>query len=220
MKVNYSTIIIIIICSSVLGFAVNFLSTKGIPIIAEKKLLTWADDSIFELNDIQTKETEVEIIDEPVEKTKTEETEKEIPPQNLDKPEVEKKPEVKETPEEKKDEAPVPTEPAAINIQQAYRLFEQNILFIDAREKSDYDYAHIKGAINIPFDHFDEYKNLLNGIDKSRTIVTYCGGSDCDLSIMLGNLLFDLGYKKTFIFFGGWNDWLQAGYPTQSNLQE
>lgn len=81
------------------------------------------------------------------------------------------------------------------------------MLFIDAREKSDYNLKHIKGAINFPFDSFDEYQHLLKDISKDKTIVTYFAGTDCDLSILLGNRLFSMGYKKNFIFFGGWNDW-------------
>jgi rhodanese-related sulfurtransferase len=104
-------------------------------------------------------------------------------------------------------------EPPAIHLEQAKNLYERNALFIDAREKEEYEVSHIKGAINIPFYSFDEYKNQLKNIEKSRIIITYCGGTDCDLSILLGNQLFELGYKNTFIFFGGWNDWLKAKYP-------
>jgi rhodanese-related sulfurtransferase len=104
-------------------------------------------------------------------------------------------------------------EPAAIHLEQAKNLYNQNALFIDAREKEEYELSHIKGAMNIPFYSFDEYKNQLKNIEKSRVIVTYCSGTDCELSILLGNKLFELGYKKTFIFFGGWNDWLEAKYP-------
>ena len=104
-------------------------------------------------------------------------------------------------------------EPPAIHLEQAKNLYEKNALFIDAREKEEYELSHIKGAINIPFYNFDEYKYQLKNIDKNRTIVTYCDGTDCELSILLGNQLFELGYKKTFIFFGGWNDWLKAKYP-------
>jgi rhodanese-related sulfurtransferase len=107
------------------------------------------------------------------------------------------------------------TEPAAINLKQAHNLYQQNILFIDARGPADYQYAHIKNAINIPFDHLDDYKHLLVNIDKSRKIVTYCAGTDCDLSILLGNILFENGFKNVYIFFGGWNEWSEAGYPVE-----
>ena len=58
---------------------------------------------------------------------------------------------------------------------------------------------------------------MLKKIDKKQQIVTYCAGSECDLSIVLGNVMFDRGYKKLYVFFGGWNDWLKAKYPIESS---
>jgi rhodanese-related sulfurtransferase len=108
-------------------------------------------------------------------------------------------------------------EPAAINLKQAFNLYQKNVLFIDAREPADYESAHIKNAVNLPFDHFDEYKHILDTINKDQTIsYIYCGGTDCDLSILLGNLLFEMGYKNVYIFFGGWNEWIEANYPVEN----
>lgn len=106
-------------------------------------------------------------------------------------------------------------EPAAVNLEQAYKLYQNNALFLDARNQMDFLNAHIKGAINLPYDSFDEFKNILNNISNDEPVVTYCGGDDCDLSIMLGEELHKMGYKKVYIFFGGWNEWLKAGYPVE-----
>ncbi|HVO72850.1 MAG TPA: rhodanese-like domain-containing protein [Ignavibacteriaceae bacterium] len=106
-------------------------------------------------------------------------------------------------------------EPYAINLQQAKELYEQNEIFIDAREKEDFESSHIKGAINIPFDNIDEYIPDINKIPKENRIITYCGGTECDLSILLGNKLSEMGYKNVYIFFGGWNKWIDAGLPVE-----
>jgi rhodanese-related sulfurtransferase len=215
MKLNFKTVFAVIVFSSVLGLVINAFSTKGIPLVGEKKSLTWADDLIFNGIDSEDSLTEETAAETDSDKSETvPESTKEQPVETAAGTEPEKEPEVKEpVKEEKTDETPLLSEPAAINIRQAYRFYQQKALFIDAREPADFNYAHIDGALNIPFDHFDDYKHLLNDIDKNRTIVTYCGGTDCDLSILLGNLLFEMGYKRTFIFFGGWNDWLEAEYP-------
>lgn len=109
------------------------------------------------------------------------------------------------------------TEPLSINLKQAYELYKRDILFIDAREPEDYKIGHIKNAINIPADHFDYYEFKLNKIDKDQPVVTYCAGSDCDLSIVLGNILSETGYKKIFVFFDGWDKWIDAKYPVEIN---
>ncbi|MEJ2618295.1 MAG: rhodanese-like domain-containing protein, partial [Ignavibacteriaceae bacterium] len=100
--------------------------------------------------------------------------------------------------------------PKVINLKQAYELYKKNIVFLDARENEEYKEGHIKNALNLPYYDFDSYKQILNNIPKSSTIVTYCAGTDCDLSILLGEQLFESGYKKVYVFFGGWNDWLNA----------
>jgi rhodanese-related sulfurtransferase len=111
-------------------------------------------------------------------------------------------------------------EPYSVNLQQAKELYEENDLFIDAREKEEFESGHIKGAINIPFENMDDYIRKLKNIPKDKRIVTYCSGTDCDLSILLGNRLSEMGYKNVFIFFGGWTKWLNAGYPAEGNLKK
>ena len=106
-------------------------------------------------------------------------------------------------------------EAKAITLMQAYSLYNQNVLFLDARDYVEYEIGHIKNAVSLPYLDFDEYKTILDTIPKTIPIVTYCDGKDCDLSILLGDKLFELGYKEVYIFFGGWIDWQMANYPVQ-----
>jgi rhodanese-related sulfurtransferase len=106
-------------------------------------------------------------------------------------------------------------EAKAITLKKAYSLFNQDALFIDARDYVEYEIGHIKNAVSLPYNDFDEYKSILDTIQKSMPIVTYCDGKDCDLSILLGDKLFDSGYREVYIFFGGWIDWQMANYPVE-----
>jgi rhodanese-related sulfurtransferase len=112
------------------------------------------------------------------------------------------------------------TEPKAITIEQAYTLYNKNVIFIDARDEADFLVGHITNSINIPFDDFDNHKQKLELLSKEKPVVIYCAGTDCDLSILLGNLLFEQGYKQVYIFFGGWNEWLNAKYPVENSPEE
>lgn len=103
--------------------------------------------------------------------------------------------------------------PLAIKIDKAYQLYKQGVKFIDARMPEEYAEGHIKGATNIPFDGDESYRNILSTFSKDEILVTYCSGTECDLSILLGDELFEKGFKKVYIFFGGWNDWVERGYP-------
>jgi rhodanese-related sulfurtransferase len=106
-------------------------------------------------------------------------------------------------------------EPQAINLSQAYSLFKKDVLFIDARDESDYLAGHITGSLNIPFEDFDNHKQKLEQIPKEKPIVIYCAGTECDLSPLLANLLFEQGYKQVYVFFGGWVEWQEANYPME-----
>jgi len=112
------------------------------------------------------------------------------------------------------------TEPKAIKLDQAYVLYNKGITFIDARDTSDFYAGHIKNSINIPFDDFDNYKQRLDQLPKEKPLVIYCAGTDCDLSILLGHLLFEMGYKKVYVFFGGWVDWINAKYPVDKSSEK
>ena len=123
-----------------------------------------------------------------------------------------------ESENKKKVELAAFTEPKAIKLDQAYILYNKGITFIDARDTSDFIAGHIKNSINIPFDDFDNYKPRLDQLSKENPLVVYCAGTECDLSILLGNLLFnEMGYKKVYVFFGGWLDWTKAKYPVEKS---
>jgi len=214
MKIDAKVIFTIVFTSTLLGLIYNYFSPSGIPLIADEKKLHWAEDSLFNSTYEESFQktdtlniTQKEDLTEKLNSSSDKEKEKKI----TDEMKINKEPKKKKETELSK--------PAAINLEQAYKLHQQNVLFIDARELADYQYAHIKNAINIPFDHFDEHKYKLDEIGKERTIVTYCAGTDCDLSILLGNILFETGYKKVYIFFGGWNEWLGANYPIEKENQ-
>ena len=222
--VNYKKIFGIVIASSVLGLVINYFNPNGISLIREKQELNWAPDSIFiespiDSTDIPTdssklisinSEEEKEILEQTVESTsevENQHVEKEI--QNKEPKKVEKIPEVIAF-----------DAPKAVKLEQAFSLYKKGVLFIDARDEADFLAGHISNSVNIPFDDFDNHKQKLKQISKDKPLVVYCAGTDCDLSILLGDLLFDQGYKQVYIFFGGWNEWLDADYPVEHPSEE
>jgi len=176
LKINFSSVLLIIFISSLLGLITNYLNNRGIPLIKVERVLNWATDSS------EIKNTEQIIEDNH--KTNSEDTFNEA---------------------------------KAITFKQAYSLYNNNVLFVDARDYVEYEIGHIKGAISLPYFEFDEYKSGLQSISKNTPLVVYCDGRDCDLSIMLGDKLFEMGYKQVYIFFGGWIDWQDNNYPVESD---
>lgn len=103
--------------------------------------------------------------------------------------------------------------PVDIKLDFAKALYDRQYTFIDARDVSDYQAGHILGAINIPFHNFSQHVNKLESLSKDGVYVCYCSAA-CDVSIDLAYAMVKMGFKKVYIFHGGWDEWKNAGYPT------
>ena len=107
------------------------------------------------------------------------------------------------------------TEPMAIDIEFAkYLSDKKSAVFIDARDPEDYDEGHIQNSINIPFDYYEDYEDVIDSLDTATVYVIYCSGDECSLSMDLADYFFnELVFEKVLIFEGGWPQWRDAGYP-------
>jgi rhodanese-related sulfurtransferase len=221
LQTDLKKIFLVLIISSIVGLIFNNFNPAGISLIREMKILSFAPDSLIipEINldgketadtveittHLENIENEQKLPDELRDTIKQEETEL-----------INNENEIINNDEDEDLEEEIFNEPKAINLEQAFTLFNNGAMFIDARDDFDYNEGHISKAINIPFYAFEENENKLNNIYKDKVIVTYCSGTDCDLSVLLGNTLAEMGYNKVFVFFGGWLDWVEANYPTNT----
>ncbi|MCP4705453.1 MAG: hypothetical protein GY865_12690, partial [candidate division Zixibacteria bacterium] len=113
-------------------------------------------------------------------------------------------------------------DPPFISVDDAAALFQTpGVLFIDARDPEDFEINRVRGAINIPYDYLpdDDYDgyfaNLANEISHDTRVVVYCSGSECELSLYLGRDMVHYGYQDVKVFYGGWNDWVNAKLPME-----
>ena len=107
------------------------------------------------------------------------------------------------------------TEPMSVSLEFAKYLFdEQTATFIDARDVEDFDLGHIQNSVNIPYDYYENYEDDIDELDDTRTVVIYCSGGECSLSLDLADYLFnEKVFEKVLIFEGGWPEWRDAEYP-------
>ena len=105
--------------------------------------------------------------------------------------------------------------PMVVNLEFSKHYFDAgSAIFIDARDPEDYDSGHIQGAINIPFDYYEDYEDVIDGLDDTAIYIIYCNGSECSLSIELADYLYNEKlFEKILVFEGGWPEWKEAGYP-------
>jgi rhodanese-related sulfurtransferase len=110
-----------------------------------------------------------------------------------------------------------PGDPPFLTFQQAVaKHADPKVIFVDARYPADYELGHIRGAVLLPFEMFDDYwAGAEERLPRDREIVTYCEGSECELSLFLARLLRQKGYKNVSIFFGGSQLWQERGMPME-----
>jgi len=102
-----------------------------------------------------------------------------------------------------------------ISLEQAKDFYEENILFLDARDEAYYNKGHIKGALkNIFF--MELLFNIESRQSKNKPLVVYCGDPGCGDSEDLAFNLQDAGFTKLYVFKGGWLEWSAANYPSES----
>ena len=98
-------------------------------------------------------------------------------------------------------------------------------LFVDARDPEEFDCGTIPGSVSIPFEYLPD-ENMAGYIDsvlgdapKDRTIITFCSGEECDLSLHLARNLHALGYTNVLIFFGGAREWEDLGLKMERRTE-
>ena len=102
-----------------------------------------------------------------------------------------------------------------IDVDIAKNLFENNILFIDARAEEYYKEGHIPSALCN-----DDIEKLINEIEKQISFddgfVVYCSDDDCGSSEELAISLQEKGFMNIFLFKGGWKQWMDNNLPVNS----
>ena len=107
-------------------------------------------------------------------------------------------------------------EPMSIDIDLAYHLFSNQSLFIDARDSGDYDEEHILNSINIPYEEFEMFEDVILDLDPKQPVIIYCSGGECELSMHLGDVLYDeFEFEKVLIFEAGYPAWKEMSYPVE-----
>lgn len=108
-------------------------------------------------------------------------------------------------------------ESLVISLEEARSLcLDKGALFLDALSPGDYARGHIRCALNLPWQSFEEYMGRVwDEIPDDARIVTYCDGEDCSLSEDLAKELVSMGYDKVRVLPNGWTRWREAGLPTE-----
>lgn len=117
-------------------------------------------------------------------------------------------------------EAPSKEAVIGIDIEEAKALYDSGeAVFVDARAEGEFNEGHIAGAVSVPVGTLDAKLESIKDKIEGKVLVTYCHGIGCHLADKDAHALYDKGYKKVLIFFGGWPKWTAHGYPVEKTNQ-
>ena len=98
-------------------------------------------------------------------------------------------------------------------------IAEKKAMVFDARPlKRKYAKGHVPGAIGMPTSQFDKMVGLLPA-DKKASLIFYCGGMKCPLSVKSAMKAKALGYTDVKVFQGGYPEWKMAFGPGAKGME-
>lgn len=94
-----------------------------------------------------------------------------------------------------------------VSVAQADKM--DDAVFIDTREKEEYEVSHIKDAVWVGYNDFDIKR--MDGVPKNKQLVVYCsvGKRSEDVTKKLEKA----GYKNVANMYGGIFEWVNEGKP-------
>jgi rhodanese-related sulfurtransferase len=87
-------------------------------------------------------------------------------------------------------------------------------VLVDALPPMSYAMSHLPGAINITPEGADRWASVRIP-EKSKEVIVYCAGPDCESSVEVASRLLELGYSNVGHFAGGKDEWTEAGLPLE-----
>jgi len=83
---------------------------------------------------------------------------------------------------------------------------------LDARPPDQYEQGHLPGAINcFAYDPEQYLPRVLQAIAPGTPVMVYCSGEDCEDSRFLAQSLQEVGYKRLYVYKGGYDEWRRQG---------
>lgn len=92
---------------------------------------------------------------------------------------------------------------------------KEKFMLVDSRNGSEYREGSIPTAINV-YDKDMEAQKAKFPADKNSPLVFYCNGyPKCPRSLNGAKMAMGWGYKKIYLYAGGFPDWSAKGYPVE-----
>jgi len=106
-----------------------------------------------------------------------------------------------------------------VGLEAARRFIDEGLgTVVDARSPEQYAAGHLPGAIDCHAYELEVYlPKLLELAPLDRPLLLYCNGEDCEDSRFLAQTLDELGYRRLYIYEGGFSQWSALGLPVDGS---
>jgi len=102
-----------------------------------------------------------------------------------------------------------------VTTEEAKKLFDQGVLFVDVRRDSDWEVGRVQDAIHLNSKSTLNEANLLKELKKDEPAVFYCNGEKCMRSSKACKQAVSWGFSKVYYYRDGFPAWKKAGLPSE-----
>jgi len=100
-----------------------------------------------------------------------------------------------------------------VNAFEAKALFDGDAIFIDVRNREEWQMGHIEGAIHLDFQSDFSKLYSAKGVARDTPIVLYCSSSNCLRSAYAAAVSVYWGFSNVYYFRAGFFAWMLEDYP-------
>ena len=95
-----------------------------------------------------------------------------------------------------------------------YYFDNNQATLIDARDEEEYNQEHIQAAINIPYNTYEDFFDILDELPPENIYIVYCNGGECSLSLDLAYVMYEeFNFENVFVYEEGFPIWKEKQYP-------
>lgn len=102
-----------------------------------------------------------------------------------------------------------------VTTEEAKKLFDDGILFIDVRKDKDWDAGRVSDAVQLNIKTTLSKETMLAEMKKNDPAVMYCNGERCMRSSDACKKAVAWGFTNMYYYRDGFPAWKNAGYPVE-----
>ena len=102
-----------------------------------------------------------------------------------------------------------------VTTEEAKKLFDDGVLFIDVRKDKDWNAGRVSDAVQLNIKTKLSEESMLAEMKKGDPVVIYCNGEKCMRSSKACKKAVEWGFTNVYYYRDGFPAWKNAGYPVE-----